>query len=359
VIYFQGKSAIIQSFCCEIWLCYCEHFVNMEEPVGAQYAVQVALQTLKDRCRNLQQMVRQLEEENQHLKGQLCKNEQNSVSLSEFDNLKAQVVELTENKQQLLNKIKLVTNENQELWTRLSRLHHVNHNLGNQLSKINDSLVQYTAKSKETHTPLIRSKTFTQDEPHTRVLQKNIEENGKIVAELEEISLKIINSFAQEKSELESLYSDIRDWGDNVISESCGFYYEDYDNNIVENFNSILEELKTTKETVVNQKVALKLVLDKLHNLQEIKRKKICDSKLSKKNEMVDKSTSTITHEHTESSQKSIPDQILPESSVQYLPEGTEMICPICSKNFSDSINFNLFEEHVEKHFTGEAFEIL
>jgi chromosome segregation ATPase len=134
----------------------------MEEPVGAQYAVQVALQTLKDRCRNLQQMVRQLEEENQHLKGQLCKNEQNSVSLSEFDNLKAQVVELTENKQQLLNKIKLVTNENQELWTRLSRLHHVNHNLGNQLSKINDSLVQYTAKSKETHTPLIRSKTFTQ-----------------------------------------------------------------------------------------------------------------------------------------------------------------------------------------------------
>jgi hypothetical protein len=91
----------------------------------------------------------------------------------------------------------------------------------------------------------------------------------------------------------------------------------------------------------------------------EIKRKKICDSKLSKKNEMVDKSTSTITHEHTESSQKSIPDQILPESSVQYLPEGTEMICPICSKNFSDSINFNLFEEHVEKHFTGEAFEIL
>ncbi|KAJ3627376.1 hypothetical protein MTP99_014756 [Tenebrio molitor] len=195
----------------------------MEEPVGAQYAVQVALQTLKDRCRNLQQMVRQLEEENQHLKGQLCKNEQNSVSLSEFDNLKAQVVELTENKQQLLNKIKLVTNENQELWTRLK---------------------------------------------------------------LEEISLKIINSFAQEKSELESLYSDIRDWGDNVISESCGFYYEDYDNNIVENFNSILEELKTTKETVVNQKVALKLVLDKLHNLQEIKRKKICDSKLSKKNEM-------------------------------------------------------------------------
>ncbi|XP_063909184.1 protein spindle-F isoform X2 [Zophobas morio] len=242
----------------------------MEEPIGAQYAVHVALQTLKERCKNLQEMVITLEEENLHLRGQLSQSGPNSVSVSDLDKLKAQVAELTENKLQLLNKVKMVTSENQELWSKLSRLSHVNHNLGTQLSKINDSLVQYTTKKKETHSPLIRSKTFTQDEPHTKVLQKNIEENGKICAELEEISLKIINSFAQEKSELDSLYSEIHDiqWGENIITDSCGFYYEDYDNNIIDNFNSVLEELKTTKETVVSQKAALQIILKKLHKLQ-------------------------------------------------------------------------------------------
>ncbi|EEZ98008.1 hypothetical protein TcasGA2_TC000407 [Tribolium castaneum] len=330
----------------------------MEEPIGAQYAVHVALQTLKERCKNLQEMVTTLEEENLHLRGQLSKSEQSSVSLSDFDKLKAQVAELTENKLQLLNKVKMVTNENQELWNKLSRLSHVNHNLGTQLSKINDSLVQYTSKNKETHSPLIRSKTFTQDEPHTKVLQKNIEENGKICAELEEISLKIINGFAQDKSELDSLYSEIRgaQWGENIISESCGFQYDDYESNIIENFNSILEELKTTKLTVANQRVALQLALSKLNNIQEIKRKKVCDNKLAEKKEMVDKSISTVNLCETRESPKT---HALPETSLQDPPETTDMICPICCKNFNGGLSFQVFQDHVEKHFTEETFELL
>ncbi|RZC34338.1 forkhead-associated domain-containing protein 1 [Asbolus verrucosus] len=335
----------------------------MEEPVGAQLAVHIALHTLKDRCRNLQQRVTALEEENLNLRVQCNKNDEKSESLSEIDKLKGQITEMSEHKQQLLNKVRMVTNENQELWNKLSRLTHVNQNLGTQLSKINDSLVQYTTKSKEAHSPLIRSKTFTQDEPHTKVLQKNLEENGKICSELEEISLKIISSFAQGKNELDSLYSEIvgLQCSDNIITDSCGFYYDDYDNNILDNFNSILEELKTTKEVMVNQKVALQLALNKLNQLQEIKKKSICDSKLSKKNEMVDKSTSTLSeNEVKESLDKSINQQILPEASMQNPPEGMDMICPVCCKNFCSGTDFKEFETHVEKHFADEeTFELL
>lgn len=241
----------------------------MEEPVGAQYAVHIALHTLKERCKSLQQRVGSLEEENLSLRVQCSKSDQNGAPLSEVDKLKRQITELSENKQQLLNKVRMVTNENQELWSRLSTLTHANQNLGTQLNKLNDSLNQYTAKNKE-HAPLIRSKTFTQEAPQNKVLQKNLEENSKLCAELEEISLKIINSFAQGKSELDSLYSEITEvqYNDTIITDSCGFYYDDCDNNIMDNFNSVLKELKASKEVVYSQKVALKLALDKITTLK-------------------------------------------------------------------------------------------
>lgn len=232
----------------------------MEEPVGAQYAVQIAVHTLKDRCRNFQQRIADLEEENVKLRLQATSRHDNNdaASLPEIDNLKEQIIELSEQKQQLLNKVKMVTGENQELWRKLSRLTQINQSLGAQLSKIDESLTQHTTKNKE---PLIRSKTFTQNEPHTKVLQRNLEENGKISLELEDISLKMINSIARDKSELESLYSAMAEiqCSENIITDSIGFCFdEELDGDVVEDFKAILDELKATKTEVEMQKQALR-----------------------------------------------------------------------------------------------------
>lgn len=243
----------------------------MEEPVGSQYAYQVAVNTLKERCRNLQQRLATLEEENVSLRVQ-CRQNEEQFSGFEIDNLKAHITELTEQKQQLLNKIRMVTTENQELWSKLGKLTQVNQNLGTQLTKINDSLVQYSAKSKdnkEPHAPLIRSKTFTQDEPHTKVLQKNLEENGRMCSELEEISLKIINSIAQGKNDLDSLYSEMMQSPiETIITDSCSFSYEEVDNNLLDDFNLILEELHDTREVVYKQNIALKAILKEISIIQ-------------------------------------------------------------------------------------------
>lgn len=111
------------------------------------------------------------------------------------------MVELSEQKEQLQNKVKMVTNENQEFWSKLSKLTKVNKSLGSQLTKINDTLTQHSSNPTP-QSNLIRSKTFTKSELQTKVLQKNLEENDKISLELEDISLKLSDSFSKQKKEL-------------------------------------------------------------------------------------------------------------------------------------------------------------
>lgn len=39
--------------------------------------------------------------------------------------------------------------------------------------------------------------------------------------------------------------------------------------------------------------------------------------------------------------------------------QSMDMICPICCKNFYSDATFEQFQEHVEKHFTEETYELL
>lgn len=63
----------------------------MDETQGPQYAVQIAFYTLRDRCRNLQQRVALLEDENVNLRIQCAKQEESKKSLTELDFLRVQV----------------------------------------------------------------------------------------------------------------------------------------------------------------------------------------------------------------------------------------------------------------------------
>lgn len=241
----------------------------MDESIGAQYAIQIAVHTLRDRCKNLQQRIVTLEEENVQLRVKCSQHEEHLDSLSELDKLRAQVTELTEQKDQLHDKIKMVTNENQDLWKKLGKLISVNKNLGEQLYKINETVKQHT--SPQSQTTLIRSKTFTQNEPHTKFLQKNLELNEKISMELENVSLKLTDSFSKQKMELEQICSEIDDFqNSDDITENFGFCFEDEtDDDLVEDFKYVLEDMKILREEVLEQKRILEKNVNNLDRLRK------------------------------------------------------------------------------------------
>ncbi|VEN56766.1 unnamed protein product [Callosobruchus maculatus] len=116
----------------------------MEESLGAQYAMQIAVHTLHERCKSLQQRIAQLEDENVGLRVRCNRHESNESSLSEMDKLKEQITHLSEHRDQLQDKIRMVTAENQDLWSKLGKLINVNKSLGEQLKKINDTVTQHT-----------------------------------------------------------------------------------------------------------------------------------------------------------------------------------------------------------------------
>lgn len=170
----------------------------MEAGDGSQKALQIAFQTLKERCKHFQQHIAVLEAENVKLRGQQM-TQSDTDSLSEADVQRRRIKELLVQNMQLQTHLDIVSNENQQLWTELSKLTEVNKSLGTQLTKINESLSQHNTKK-----PVTRSNTYTiEDVPKRSEHKSVVDENEKVSLELEDISLKLINNIAKEKMELE------------------------------------------------------------------------------------------------------------------------------------------------------------
>lgn len=338
----------------------------MDESVGAQYAIQIAVHTLRDRCKCLQQRISLLEEENVILRTKCVRNEETENSLSELDKIRAQITEVTEQRDQLQERIKMVTNENQELWTKLGKLIRVNKNLNEQFNKINDTLNQHTSPP-----ALIRSKTFTQNNPllkHSPQKTNNLEINENLSLELENISLKLMDSFSKQKLELEKICSEITEMqcDDDIITENFGFCFDDgLEEEVYDEFNYVLEDLKALKEEVLLQRNAMAKNLKQMECLAAINTTscKLCDRR---KTSRMEKTTSTDdipktgVDKSTETSQCP-PKEEKSSAMSQSLPVEVEKICPICSKRFKKEAKFEEFQEHVEAHFISEVgdFEVL
>lgn len=237
----------------------------MDESVGAQYAIQIAVYTLKERCKSLQERIDVLEEENRNLHVSLSRNTEMENSLSEIDKLKQNITELTEQNNQLTNKCKMVMKENEDLWKKLTKLTHVNKNLDSNLHKISNSIAQHT------NTPpsaLIRSKTFTQIEPQTKILQKNLEENDKISLELEDISLKLADSLSKQKLEMNKLVLDVQVNENYLLNGNFSFSYDDdKDGEIIEEIEAISNEVRLFYDEIVQQKQVLQEQIKLLEQL--------------------------------------------------------------------------------------------
>lgn len=221
-------------------------------------AHQLALQTLNERCKNFQDRVSELEKENVKLRTKCIEVDTSKHSETEFDKLHRKIAELTEQKSQLKNNVMIVASENRELWSRLTKLMQVNKTLDKHFSKINNSLKQHDKLTQSVHSPLIRSKTFTQEEPHLKVTPRNaVELHDAMSLELEDISLKLISNIAKEKSELELQCSQMAEiQNDEVdLSNSFGFKYsyDDADDTVLD-FDNHVTELKNVKEMLLQNK---------------------------------------------------------------------------------------------------------
>lgn len=354
----------------------------MENSAGAQYALQVAFQTLKERCQQFQQRIAVLEEENVNLKTKQISIESSVDSLSEIDTLKKSITELTEQKTQLRNHVKIVTDENKQLWNRLSKLTEVNKSLGTQLTKINDTLSQHN--SKQPHSPVIRSKTFTIDDPQIRKHpQKNlVEENDKISSELEDVSLKLINSFVKEKLELELQCSQMAELQSNnrIISGSFGIEYPDEDIEEVSNteIEDMLKSLSDVKEALLEENKKLEKTVLNLSQIDTNKKCKQCVEReraitlhTTDTNKQISRSVQAYTEEEEferrqldSLSKWGTPDNSNHFDGVNKIPAvlskaktyaetspDLDKICPICSVAFYSDTDFATYLIHVESHF--------
>lgn len=106
------------------------------------YALQVALQTMKERCQQLQLRLLTVEDENVKLRveKQRLSIDTPDDSKKEISYLQEHIAQLARQKSQLTHNIFMVATENKHLWTRLSTLTEANFSLGNQLTKISDTL---------------------------------------------------------------------------------------------------------------------------------------------------------------------------------------------------------------------------
>ncbi|KAF7281661.1 C2H2-type zinc binding domain-containing protein spindle-F [Rhynchophorus ferrugineus] len=339
----------------------------MDELQGSQYAVQIAFYTLRDRCRDLQQRVAYLENENVHLRIECSRQEASKKSLTELDCLRAQVAELSEQKGQLQDKVSMVTKENQDLWTKLGKLTKANKSLGSQLTKMNDTILQHSNHASQ-HSNLIRSKTFTKHELQTKVLQKKIEENDKISFELEDISLKLSDSFSKQRQELDVLCSELSNMTlvcDGMNTEKCAYLLdEELRDDIVDEIQKFAEYLKTLKELVLQQQTVLHENIKNINSFKENMEKESIRQQKSK----VEKSTSTEglpqkTYEN-KSTETMMEQSSASESPLRRQHESVdccEKMCPLCLKIFNENVDFNIFEQHVQDHFIPETdnFEML
>lgn len=168
--------------------------------MASEFAIRVALQTVKERCVSLHQRLQLLEEENQMLRNQAESQEVRESSaartvthlpksdIPEVDRLKQKVSQLTSQNQRLNEHIQIISKENNQLWSRLSQMSK------DRNTNTTDSNSSPSKSDKESN--LIRSRTFTQHSPnpnlrHTVVPFESIDSENTEDLTDEQISNKI------------------------------------------------------------------------------------------------------------------------------------------------------------------------
>lgn len=220
---------------------------------------ELALHAMRDRCLLLQRRINTLETDNMRLKLDMTKTGEKSpyTPLTEDEKLLLQqkIAELNKQKSTLLHHVFMVSCENKTLWNKLSTLKGI-------------------GKASRDHTkqPLIRTNTYIHSTPkYNAHSQEKFSDSS-----LEEISLKLINSYIQEKSQLVEQYeqmSQLQDIDDDLLNvDSIGFtYIEDPVTDSLKEIHSQTEKLQNLKKELNEQENNLKIVISRIEMIMKSK----------------------------------------------------------------------------------------
>ncbi|XP_049870462.1 protein spindle-F [Pectinophora gossypiella] len=316
---------------------------------------ELALHAMRDRCLLLQRRINALEADNMRLKLDMTKTSEGTqyIPLQEDEkaHLQQKIAELTKQKSQLMHHVFMVSCENKNLWTKISKL------------KGPDKLKEQVKQ------PLLRTNTYIHSTPKS---SSNHQEKYN-ESSLEEISLKLINSYIQEKSQLVEQYeqmAQLQDDDEMLNVDSIGFtYMEDPATDSLKEIRSQTEKLQHLKQELAQQEKDLKLVLAKVEALvQDGYKCPTCAANNTKittsEHKEIETSDSLInwttpadssTYNNNFSELNTSAFKKNNESQKEVNEEPFDKICPMCGQIFQKDVVFSEFQTHVESHFTGES----
>ncbi|KAL5288867.1 spn-F family protein [Megaselia abdita] len=280
--------------------------------MASEFAIRVALQTVKERCVSLHQRLQLLEEENQVLRNQDEMGDFNKSDIPEVDmeRLKQKVSQLTSQNQRLNEHIQIISKENNQLWSRLSQM-------SKDRSTSTGSNSSSPRKQTDKESNLIRSRTFTQHSPnpnlrHTVVPFESIDGENTEDPILEE--------------QINNQISSLQVMRDVAITQQT----------------ELKSSLQLLQYKILNQKC--QKCMNKPETVEENQQTSISPTLVTPK-ENSKKSTATDTKDHID---------ILAEKRAA---DDKDRVCPLCGQIFSQAVRFEDFVRHVEIHFIDEDEE--
>lgn len=216
---------------------------------------ELALHAMRDRCLLLQRRINTLETDNMRLKLDMTKAGEKPpyppMQDDEKLSLQQKIAELNKQKSQLLHHVFMVSCENKNLWSKLSSIRGA------------EKAIKERGKQ-----PLVRTNTYIHSTPKygTQSQEKYSDSS------LEEISLKLINSFIQEKSHLVEQYEQMAQFHDideDILNvDSIGFtYMEDPATDSLKEIYSQTEKLQCLKKELAQQEKDLKTVISRIETI--------------------------------------------------------------------------------------------
>lgn len=355
---------------------------NCSSSSSSHYALHVALQTMKERCQNLQKRLSALEEENLGLRmaqpnmssSEAATHERRVSNQTELEVLREKVSELSRQKIQLTDHISMVAAENRQLWSRLSKLTKDNQALGGSVARMKESAVGGGSQN------LIRSKTFTKNAPNPKLRDRLPREGSEVSSSSEEINMELEDVSLLNKC----------GFIDSGTGAEMGFLQHDGEELLTFDLENnpdakrCTEGLLEIQKELLRQQTVLKLAAGKLQTKQET-----CQACKNKKTDaakpqMVDKIVEVgndlpepgpLTQSTEDLPLPEIPKvAAIPKNGTAAAPTETEAstlkyinilqekvkadtqdkMCPMCGKIYVKNIPFDEFQEHVEGHFIDD-----
>lgn len=228
--------------------------------LASEYALRVALQTMKERCVSLQQRLEIVEEENISIKSKLSSDSgwrdgnnsrsSRSDNQSEAEILRDKLNKMTKEKLQLTEHIAMVATENRQLWSRLSQL------VKDQNNKQKKPEVEQSSPGGSAQR-LIRSETFTQHSPNVLLRPKPIVPSPSAANDecsMEDVSLKNLDDKGNGKGASAKSSSTLNFGYLNDDASRLGDFSQD--------LNSCTSGLQDMKMELKLQQVKLKVLVD-------------------------------------------------------------------------------------------------